>query len=332
MKKTHQLRHPRKVRRSRSTGRKKGSAAAYVKPTRKSGNSCIPVLAALLLVLIVADQARAGETIPAMLCEESGQLPHLVLASSLGAIDIQLFEEAAPTTVRRLIRWIEGPIFNPALTDGETPREAPGFYDDLEFDFTKPHLEIVTSTRSPSSLFEFETELDARALGLDERRIASVEEAMDVAQFELHKEHSRLKKRGGAQGKLGEWMRMIYETGDAAFLVGTSWQEINEALGYRYRTGLASRPAVKGAVALWPSARDRATGRLTILLADHPKRTGRWMVIGQVTEGLEVAEAISLQPLIGSPDYRNRSFRPRNPVVIESAELVCRRSPQRSIP
>ncbi len=59
VKKTHQLRHPRKVCRSRSTGRKKGSAAAYVKPIRKSGNSCISVLAALLLVLIAAGQARA---------------------------------------------------------------------------------------------------------------------------------------------------------------------------------------------------------------------------------------------------------------------------------
>jgi hypothetical protein len=48
------------------------------------------------------------------------------------------------------------------------------------------------------------------------------------------------------------------------------------------------------------------------------------MVIGRVTEGLEVAQAISTRALKKPPYAQRKQFLPENPIAIEATELVCR--------
>jgi hypothetical protein len=130
---------------------------------------------------------------------------------------------------------------------------------------------------------------------------------------------------------LEAWARRFEIDHDPSFLVGTTRQEVLEAMGYRFRRGLATLPASRGAVALVQASPTTAELSLAILLADHPARTGRWVIVGGVVEGLELADEISVRPLA---DVALRDYRPRHPVPIERAALLphCNRSAEGALP
>jgi cyclophilin family peptidyl-prolyl cis-trans isomerase len=236
------------------------------------------------------------------------------------SIVIELFERAAPGAVRRLVDLAAGPVFNEALVGPDDS----GYFDALTFNYTKPHLEIRTSERPPTGLLKIKTEIDAGALGLDEDRIADVGAAMDVMQHELLKGGQKAKQGKSITPQLQAWIKQWYENYSAEFLVGVSRKEINEALGYEYsETPLESVPVTKGTVVLVPKSPVAASPRLSIVLSDMPLKTGQWMVVGRVVEGLEIADQISLEPLILPRRIKQKSYRPLNPVVIHSAEFLC---------
>lgn len=272
-------------------------------------------------VLVVIALAVVASTATGAVCDDPTTAPYLVLVTDAGTIAIELLPGAAPRTVERLVALARGPVFD-AGTVGSA--DGVGYFDGLEFDYARPHLEISLSSRVPERLFTFPVEIDGRALGLDEDLVADAGEAMDIAQMELAAAAMRLKSKGGAQGRLKEWMDELRRTGQADFLVGVSRLEINQALGYVYTDGLASRPALAGAVVLRPVDTTTASARLTILLDDYPRRTGQWMVVGRVVEGLELAREISVRPLFGPQGWRDRSYTPRDPVRIITAGVECR--------
>jgi cyclophilin family peptidyl-prolyl cis-trans isomerase len=275
--------------------------------------------AVILVMALGCSLANGGEP----LCTETGRTPHLVIETAAGRVTVELFEDAAPAAVRRLVELARGPVFNPALVPPQGAAASTGYFDGLSFDYTKPHLEVMTAVRQPSELFELRTELDGRALGLHEDLLADAGKAMDVVQFELAPERDRRERSGPVDGRLGEWLAQVEEDGNAAFLVGTSRLEINQALGVEYVEGRASRPALRGMVAVKPVSPTTSELRLSFFLTDFPQRTGRWMVIGQVVDGLDLIDAISTRPLLGPPGWRNRAQTPRDAVTIESANIVC---------
>ena len=108
------------------------------------------------------------------------------------------------------------------------------------------------------------------------------------------------------------------------FLIGVSKKEINAAQGYIYKTGLDSKPVTRGAVVLKPVAPHIASTRLSIILQDMPNQTGKWMVIGRVIEGLDLADTISIQPQVTPRHVKPRVHAPLNPTVIDSIKFSCR--------
>jgi cyclophilin family peptidyl-prolyl cis-trans isomerase len=277
----------------------------------------------MMIPLALALAASLGAAAAAPPAPSDCPHPLLELSTEAGDVAIALDSAAAPRAVAEVVRLARGPLYDPRLT-GHAGEEV-GYYDDLELDSVNPSIEVATSIRRPRELFLLDTEIDATALGLDEERIADRAAAMDVLQRELLPEHTRHKKRGGLHPRLTEWLETWFATYDPSFLVGVSRREIAEALGYVYQEGLASLPPVRGSVALRPASPTRSTPALSILLTDLPRRTGRWMVVGEVVEGLEVVDAISRRPLLG--DRAQRLLRPIVPVVVESASLSCRPSP-----
>ncbi len=288
-----------------------------------------PVLLSVALCLMSCTAARSSEEVtPSQEARPSyesicagGAAAHLVLATGRGPIVARLHEAAAPQAVRRLAGLAKGS--DPHLSAGQDTAPAAGYYDGLTFIHTQPHIEIVTDVRESGEPVEIDAELDAVALGLDRRRIGDAGEAMDIAQRELSTTYKRLLKSGQVPPRLQQWMDKLYSTHDAAFLVGVSHQEINEALGYVYQEGLESRPVTRGALMLKPLSPSVASARLSIALVDLPQRTGRWVVVGRVVEGLETAQEISVQPLADPGVVRSR-HRPANPVRIDSLRLECR--------
>ncbi len=262
--------------------------------------------------------AMASKTVCA-----NGAEPHLVITTGQGPMVARLLETAAPRTVRRLANLVEGPVFHPEILADAQDMPAVGYYDGLAFNYTQAHVEIVTDVRPPGDLIRIDTELDAGALGLDRERIENSGKAMDLAQHELSPAYKRVLKSGRVHPQLKAWMEKLYGTHDASFLVGVSRQEINEAMGYTYQDGLDSQPVTRGALMLKPLSPRVASARLSIALADMPQRTGRWMVVGRIVEGLETAQEISVRQLADPAFVRSRN-QPANPVRIESIRLDCR--------
>jgi cyclophilin family peptidyl-prolyl cis-trans isomerase len=250
---------------------------------------------------------------------DRGEQPHLVMETASGTIEIRLFEDAAPAAVQRMIEAIQGPIFN-TLIFGE---QDVGYYDGLAIDYTRPRIEVRVTERRPSGLIELPTQIDADALGLDDARITDIDDAVDVMQFQLIKAYNETKQGGERSVVLNQWLDQWFEKKDASFLIGESRKKINESLGYVYQTGLASRPMLKGAVALKPISPDTASMTLSILLADADERTGKWMVVGEVVRGLDIVEEISIQPLREPAHVRSRTYVPFEPLVIRSARVRC---------
>jgi cyclophilin family peptidyl-prolyl cis-trans isomerase len=265
-------------------------------------------LAAVALAAAAVSLAAAGapQGAPA-----SGR-PRLAVQTRLGTITLELFEDAAPRGVAELAALVaEGRV-----------------YADATFAYTRPHQEVRLRPRpgagEPPSI---STELDAAALGLDRERVRDTGQAMDVLQRELLPAFARSGKRAEPGSPLASWMDAWYRERDPAFLVGATRQAINEALGHRYERGLASRPPVRGTVALPPASPTRSRPELAFLLADMPARSGRWMVVGRVTSGLELLESIALRPR--APGARgHKLFEPAEPLPVASVTLAQRSTTQ----
>lgn len=279
------------------------------------------------LVILVSFGIYHGKFVTAdtnklnVLCEDGGNShPHLVLETLAGSIEIKLFHDAAPDAVKRFAEVVQGPIYNESFFG----KQEVGYYDGLTFSFTRPHIEIRTSDRQPSGLIKIPVEVDGQALGLHNDKLQNIDQAMDVMQFELLKAFSGTKDTGGRTSELDNWLTQWFANFDASFLIGVSRLEIYQALGYRFVSGLNSRPMKRGYVALKPLSHEFAGMELTILLSDLDDRTGKWMVIGQVVKGLEVAEDISIQPLREPPHVRSRTFIPYEPITINSGKILCR--------
>jgi cyclophilin family peptidyl-prolyl cis-trans isomerase len=253
--------------------------------------------------------------------------PCLRLHTAEGAITIELAPEAAPRAVATIERLAREPIFDLDVVPDPDAARTTGYFDGQPFDYTKPQLELRLAGRTPAAAFTVPAELDAAAVGFDTQRVADAGEAMERLQMELLPARQRPSAERRATPRLDEWAARFEQGGyDPSFLIGTSRKELLEAIGYRFTDGLATRPAVRGAVALVPSSPTEATMTLAILLADHPRRTGRWVVVGHVVSGLDLADAIASRPLA---DAAMRDYRPFLPVVVDSAAVLagCASSP-----
>ncbi|NJL27972.1 MAG: hypothetical protein HC897_08760 [Thermoanaerobaculia bacterium] len=237
----------------------------------------------------------------------------MLIGTAHGRIVIELLEAAGPQTIPRFVRLIQEA--EPEL--GHRPSDAR-----LTFNVTKPHVEITMAESAEKAGLQLALEIDAEALGLHQRRVMDPGEAMDLMQEEILPFYIRHRLDGEINSKLETWINQWYVARDASFLVGTSRKEINEALGYVYKTGLSSQPVSRGTVVLKPISPFVVSSGLTIILTDIPSRTGLWMVIGRVVEGMEIADSISARPLI-PPSRASNQFTPVEPVVIETLRFTC---------
>jgi cyclophilin family peptidyl-prolyl cis-trans isomerase len=245
--------------------------------------------------------------------------PCLRLETPAGALVLALSRAAAPQAVAALEKLARGPILNLDALPRPEAAHASGYFDGLAFDYARPNLEIRLPSRVPAAAFRVEAELDAAALGLDRELVADRGKAMDLMQMELLPALKHPSSERRPTPALEAWAARFEIDHDPSFLVGRSRRELLEAVGYRFRTGLASLPATRGAVALVPASPTEAQLTLAVLLADHPLRTGRWVVVGRVASGLDVADSIAERPL-AVPALKD--YRPLTPVAIQRAELL----------
>ncbi|HWS26259.1 MAG TPA: peptidylprolyl isomerase [Xanthomonadales bacterium] len=179
--------------------------------------------------------------------------------------------------------------------------------------WVRPHTEIRTGL--PRDATPLASELSADPLALGEKRIEDAGAAMNSIQFELEPAFGRAGSE--ATPELQAWIATWRQHFDPAFLIGVTRQQINEALGYRYRQGYATQPVRRGSVALVASKPGSSTLALAILLRDQPKRDGCWVVVGRVESGMERVDTLSIAPRL-----HPKSFEPERPARITRTEIT----------
>jgi cyclophilin family peptidyl-prolyl cis-trans isomerase len=164
-------------------------------------------------------------------------------------------------------------------------------------------------------------QIDATALGLEDRRVESVGAAMDVWQTEIIPYETSIHERKAPPGLLGEWMEQWKETMRPDFLVGASQKDINEAIGYVYQSGLPSLPVRRGSVGLRRISKEWSSPALVIALTDRPELDGRRMIIGELISDIETVDSVSRRKLTPT---KSEQFRPFVPVRITDGHVECR--------
>lgn len=172
--------------------------------------------------------------------------------------------------------------------------------------------------RAPGKEPPVDEEIDATAMGLARRKIASVAQRDWLWQREIFPRTWKLEEDGRPiPPGLRELTAAVKKEGTSAMsrLDGMSWRSYLEAVGYRFTRGGAARRMVRGALAaanFWPGEADE---RFLLALADLPERDGRATVYGRIVEGWETIDAIAAIPV-------DKGHRPRRPVTILGMEIV----------
>lgn len=179
--------------------------------------------------------------------------------------------------------------------------------------WVRPHTEIRTGL--PRNALPLASELSAEPLGLGAIRIEDAGAAMNTIQFELEPAFARA--GAAASTQLAAWIAEWRAHFDANFLVGMTRQQINEALGYRYAPGHATRPMRRGSVALVAAEPGSTSLALAILLRDQPRRDGCWVVVGRVESGLDLVDRLSIAPRL-----HPKSFEPAQPARISRTSIT----------
>jgi cyclophilin family peptidyl-prolyl cis-trans isomerase len=277
------------------------------------------VIACVVTVILAAAVPVPAADDPAV-CG-SPQRSIVVLNTYDGAIEIEVFPEVAPEAVTQLLRLVEGPIFREGFSAVGPKRPAVGYFDSLLFDHAIPGTEFATSIRPPGSAVLIPMQIDATALGLEDRRVESVGAAMDVWQTEIIPYETSIHGRKEPPGLLGEWMEEWKETMRPDFLLGASQKDINEAMGYVYESGLPSLPVRRGSVGLRRISKEWSSPALIVALTDRPDLDGRRMIIGEVISDIETVDRISRRKLTPT---KSEQFRPFVPVRITDGHVECR--------
>jgi cyclophilin family peptidyl-prolyl cis-trans isomerase len=264
----------------------------------------------LVLLACLAGAALAAE--PA-----SAAHTRAVIATSMGDITVELFDDEAPQTVANFLGLAEG---SKAFKDASGAEVRRPFYDGLVFHRVIKGFMIQggcpQGTGSGSPGFTFPDEINAVSLGLD-REMALQGDRLHQQCAYQQREFTRavLEPRLAARGITRSSSQQERQAALPAVLkdaAGVSLMDFYQLLGYRYDAKLPpSHRPVMGCLAMANTGPNSNGSQFFLNLAETPHLTGKHTVFGQVVAGMAVLEAIGAVAT-GPGD------RPTVPVVIRS--------------
>lgn len=245
-------------------------------------------------------------------CEEStdkddktDKNPVVVMKTTMGDIEIELFPDAAPETVKNFIELAEGkkPWRDPSGRSQTKP-----FYDGLAFHRVIDGFMVQggcpreNGTGDPG--YKFKDEINAKALGLDKERVLIDVEKGKVNElvaglYDLRHPNGRtgfqrdivmplLKKLGipprEANSRMAEWQ---------PDLEALTLMQAYENMGYEYDDSLTAHRPVRGVIAMANNGPNTNGSQFFINVKDTPHLTGRHTVFGKVVKGMDVVDAIA---------------------------------------
>tara|TARA_R110002072_G_scaffold4663_7_gene32594 strand:+ start:43391 stop:44263 length:873 start_codon:yes stop_codon:yes gene_type:complete len=245
------------------------------------------ILLALLLTLQPAHSQLPSD--PLRLQMENPRNPLLLVQTSAGDLYLELFPQAAPLNVQRVLDLI-----------------APGdiyYYDNLTFHRTinSTLIQVGAPERANRSrpIDTVPDEINARGLGLEQQRLLDERgrphawlNVRDLADFQTRVlaplyRSMRITDADQLQARQETVLQRLKEM---------NLMQAYENMGYRYNSSLPSRRPQAGSVLMANYGPDTNDGELLITLTDTPWLTGTHTVIGRVMSGLTLAGQISREP------------------------------------
>ena len=263
----------------------------------------------ILIILLLASVLTAGFAEQ----KERESNPVAVFNTSMGTIEVELFQHAAPETVANFIGLAEGtkPFTDPK-SGSQVKRK---YYDGLIFhrvikDFMiQGGCPLGTGTGNPG--YTFKDEINADSLGLNDMKALSPQGGPNQVLGIRSQEQFNSLILGPVFKELGiTTQEELDERTDEfqARLLELSVKDVFENMGYKYRTGIQSYKPLKGYMAMANSGPNTNGSQFFINLIDTPWLTGKHTVFGKVIGGMDVVEAIG-KVATGANDKPKRDVR-----------------------
>jgi len=244
--------------------------------------------------------------------------PVVIMKTSMGDIEIELFADQAPKTVENFVGLAEG---TKEFTDVKTNQKVTRpFYDGIAFHrvidkfMVQGGCPLGTGSGSPG--FKFEDEINAKGLGLDKM--------MAIVNGGPHQYLGIRSQQDFNQKIIGPILRKLGIKGQAE--LDKRKEEANKApkeltlmtayenMGYKYsESGSAHKPN-RGMLAMANSGPNTNGSQFFINLVDTPWLTGKHTVFGKVVKGMEIVDTIG-KVKVGA------GSKPVEPVTIVSIRL-----------
>ncbi len=229
--------------------------------------------------------------------KEKRSNPVSILNTTMGIIEIELFQHAAPETVANFIGLAEGTkTFTDPKSGSQVKRK---YFDGLIFHRVIENFMIQggcplgTGTGNPG--YTFKDEINADSLGLNNMKALTPQgepnQLLGIRsqeQFNASILAPLFEKMGiSTQEELNKRTEEFQ-----ALLSEVSVKDVFEGMGYEYRTGIQSYEPLKGYLAMANSGPNTNGSQFFINLIDTPWLIGKHTVFGKVISGMNVVEAI----------------------------------------
>ena len=271
----------------------------------------ITILLILLLTLALTTSFAAEK--------ERQNNPVAIINTTMGVIEIELFQHAAPQTVANFIGLAEGTkTFTDSKSGSEVKRK---YFDGLIFhrvikDFMiQGGCPLGTGTGNPG--YTFKDEINADSLGLNDMKALSPQGEPNQLLGIRSQEQFNSYVLAPIYEELGITTQDELDKRSAEFstrLAEVSVKDVFEGMGYEYQTGIQSYKPLKGYLAMANSGPNTNGSQFFINLIDTPWLIGKHTVFGKVISGMDIVEAIG-KVSTGSGDKPNKEIR-LNSVVI----------------
>jgi cyclophilin family peptidyl-prolyl cis-trans isomerase len=223
--------------------------------------------------------------------------PHFVIQTTLGNIEVELFQDEAPKTVANFIGLAEGTKEFKDIKTGKKVKRP--FYNGLIFHRVIQNFMIQGGCPLGNGRggpgYTFDDEIDAKALGLDNIKaidpqkgpnpylmIRSKEEFQQnilmplFREMNIHSQEELDKRKKDVQAKLDN----------------LTLKEAYENMGYVYSENGSKHPPVRGSLAMANAGPNTNGSQFFINLVDTGWLTGRHTVFGKVVKGMDVVDKI----------------------------------------
>ncbi len=265
-------------------------------------------------------QSVAADVNSAREAMEDPNNPLLLITSSRGAIYLELFPNEAPDNVQRFIALASGEIeFFDTLTNRSY---SPRYYDGMRFHRVVPGFLIQSGSPNyhPLGMPE-ETpadEINANALGLDREPVLAEDGSVNPLLAVKDQKDFAERVLVPLYQELG--IDSLNELEDKQSDITSALQSLTimrlyEYEGFSYQNQYPTRGIARGSVALANDGPDRNGPEFFIALSDSEWLNGRYTVIGQVVEGMEIADDI------GSTAIDPAEFDPGSPYIYSIRQM-----------